>query len=61
MFSSPTTYRAGSRTIVVRPGQSHSVAWAYVARGGPRPGSRPCERLAGRIRRPRRRRALVVQ
>ena len=39
MFSSPTVYRSGSRTVEVLPGESHSAAWMYVARGGPRPGA----------------------
>ena len=50
MFSSPTTYRSGFRTVEVLPGESHSAAWAYVARGGPEPSSYPCTRTAGRGR-----------
>ena len=42
MFSSPTTYRSGSRTVEVLPGESHSAAWTYIARGGPAPVSYPC-------------------
>ena len=49
MFSSPTIYRSGSRTVEVLPGESHSAAWAYVTRGGPAPASYPCAR---RRRRP---------
>jgi hypothetical protein len=69
MFSSPTTYRYGSRTVEVLPGESHSAAWAYVARGGPLPESYPCDPVAGRVRRrvhhssrrrPHRRRALTA-
>jgi hypothetical protein len=37
MFSSPTVYRSGSRTVEVLPGESHSAAWAYVTARGPRP------------------------
>ena len=53
MFSSPTTYRSGSRTVEVLAGESHSAAWAYVIRGGPEPSSYPCVRAAGggRVRR----------
>jgi len=47
MFSSPTTYRSGPRTIEVLPGESHSAAWAYVIRGGPEPASYPCIARAG--------------
>jgi len=50
MFSSPTTYRSGSRTIEVLPGESHSAAWAYVIRGGPCPKSYPCDPVAGQVR-----------
>lgn len=42
MFSSPTIYRSGSRTVEVLPGESHSAAWAYIAARGPRPVSYPC-------------------
>ena len=35
MFSSPTIYRSGSRTVEVLPGESHSAAWTYITRGGP--------------------------
>jgi hypothetical protein len=52
MFSSPTTYRSGSRTVEVLPGESHSAAWAYVTRGGPPPDSSyPCDPVAGHVRR----------
>lgn len=51
MFSSPTTYRSGSRTVEVLPGESHSAAWAYVTRGGPVSESYPCDPGAGRVRR----------
>ncbi len=51
MFSSPTTYRSGSRTIEVLPGESHSAAWAYVTRGGPVPAIYPCDPVAGQVRR----------
>jgi hypothetical protein len=51
MFSSPTIYRSGSRTVEVLPGESHSAAWAYVTRGGPRPDSYPCDPVAGQVRR----------
>jgi hypothetical protein len=48
MFSSPTTYRSGSRTVEVLPGESHSPAWAYVTARGPRPVAYPCAGLARR-------------
>ena len=53
MFSAPTTYRSGARTIEVLPGESHSDAWGYVLRGGPFPASYPCSHdpRAVRIRR----------
>ncbi len=51
MFASPTTYRSGARTVEVLPGESHSAAWMYVARGGPRPESYPCDPVAGQVRR----------
>ena len=51
MFSSPTVYRSGSRTVEVLPGESHSAAWMYVVRGGPRPGSYPCDPVARQVRR----------
>ena len=69
MFSSPTTYRCGLRAVEVLPGESHSAAWAYVARGGPLPESYPCDPVSGRVRRrvhhssrrqPHPRRALAV-
>ena len=69
MFSSPTIYRSGSRTVEVLPGESHSAAWMYVVRGGPRPESYPCDPVAGQVRRgvhhpsrrrPPRRRALTA-
>jgi len=69
MFSSPTSYRSGSRSVEVLPGESHSAAWMYVARGGPRPEGYPCEPGPIRIRRrlhrssrrqPHRHRALMV-
>ena len=69
MFSSPTIYRSGSRTVEVLPGESHSAAWTYITRGGPRPESYPCDPAAGRVRRrvhhssyrrPHRRRALTA-
>ena len=47
MFSSPTTYRSGARTVEVLPGESHSAAWAYITRGGPEPASYPCSSHAG--------------
>ena len=72
MFSSSTTYRLGSRSIEVLPGESHSDAWAYITRGGPEPASYPCTSRAGagrvrvrshasRRRQPRRRRAAAIQ
>ena len=53
MFSSPTIYRSGSRTVEVLAGESHSAAWAYIARGGVEPSSYPCVRTggSGRVRR----------
>ena len=53
MFSSPTIYRSGSRTVEVLPGESHSAAWTYITRGGPAPESYPCadDPAAGRVRR----------
>ena len=42
MFSSPTIYRSGSRTVEVLPGESHSAAWTYITSGGPAPASYPC-------------------
>jgi hypothetical protein len=70
MFSSPTIYRSGSRTIEVLPGESHSAEWTYIARGGPFPESYPCDPVAGHVRRrvhrsrrrrrPHRRRALTA-
>ena len=69
MFSSPTIYRSGSRTVEVLPGESHSAAWMYVAHGGPRPESYPFDLVAGQVRhrahdssrrRPHRRRALTA-
>jgi hypothetical protein len=48
MLSSPTTYRSGSRVVEVLPGESHSAAWAFVTRRGPRPSG--CAG-AGRVRR----------
>ena len=53
MFSSPTTYRSGSRTVEVLPGESHSAAWTYVTQGGPAPASYPCadDPATGRVRR----------
>ena len=51
MFPSPTIYRSGSRTVEVLPGESHSAAWMYVARGGPRPESYPFDPVAGQVRR----------
>jgi hypothetical protein len=51
MFSSPTIYRSGSRTVEVLPGESHSAAWCYVTRGGPRPETYRCDPLAGQVRR----------
>jgi hypothetical protein len=55
MFSSPTIYRSGSRTVEVLPGESHSAAWAYIVAGGPEPRDYPCVRPAGggRVRRRR--------
>ena len=52
MFSSPTIYRSGTRTIEVLAGESHSDAWAYVTRGGPEPASYACTSHggAGRVR-----------
>jgi hypothetical protein len=50
MFSSPTVYRSGARTVEVLPGESHSAAWAYVARDGPRPESYPCDAVTGHVR-----------
>ena len=47
MFSAPTTYRSGARTVEVLPGESHSDAWAYIVRGGPEPASYPCSSHAG--------------
>ena len=67
MFSSPTTYRSGSRTVEVLPGESHSAAWTYIVRGGPAPVTYPCAQ--GHVRRrvhhanrrqPHRRRALTL-
>ena len=53
MFSAPTIYRSGSRTVEVLPGESHSAAWASVVNGGPAPSSYPCWDVpaAGRVRR----------
>jgi hypothetical protein len=53
MFSSPTTYRSGSRSVEVLPGESHSAAWAHITSGGPVPASYPCadDPAAGRVRR----------
>ena len=51
MFPSPTIYRSGSRTVEVLPGESHSAAWMYVARGGPRPESYTCDPVADPVRR----------
>jgi hypothetical protein len=51
MFSSPTIYRSGARTVEVLPGESHSAAWMYVARDDPRPESYPCDPVAGQVRR----------
>ena len=53
MFSSPTIYRSGSRTVEVLPGESHSAAWTYIARGGAAPVSYPCaaDPAVGRVRR----------
>ena len=53
MFSSPTIYRSGSRTVEVLPGESHSAAWTYIARSGPAPVSYPCaaDPAIGRVRR----------
>jgi hypothetical protein len=52
MFSSPTLYRSGSRRVEVLPGESHSVAWAHVIRGGPPPdGSDRCDPVVGHVRR----------
>jgi hypothetical protein len=51
MFSSPTIYRSGSHTVEVLPGESHSAAWTYITRGGPRPDSYPCDPVAGHVRR----------
>jgi hypothetical protein len=48
MFSSPTIYRSGARTVEVLPGESHSAAWAYITGAGPRPVTYPC---TGRTRR----------
>jgi hypothetical protein len=64
MYSSPTTYRAGSRVVEVLPGESHSAAWRYVTAGGPRPASYPCvgrmrRRVRVRVRRSARRRVLA--
>ena len=70
MFSSPTTYRTGTRTVEVLPGESHSAAWAYVISGGPEPASYPCTQRAGggrvrvrthgsRRQQPHRRRAAI--
>jgi hypothetical protein len=71
MFSSPTTYRTGTRSVEVLPGESHSDAWAYVIRGGPEPAGYPCVSHAGagrvrvrshttRRRQPHRRRAAIT-
>jgi hypothetical protein len=53
MFSAPTVYRSGSRTVEVLAGESHSAAWAYVTGSGPEPVSYPCAQSAGggRVRR----------
>ncbi len=67
MFSAPTIYRSGSGSVEVLPGESHSAAWTYIARGGPAPVSYPC--AEGHVRRrvhrqnrrqPHRRRALTL-
>ncbi len=42
MFSAPTVYRSGSRTVEVLAGESHSAAWAYVTGSGPEPVSYRC-------------------
>jgi hypothetical protein len=47
MFSAPTTYRTGTRSVEVLPGESHSDAWAYVVRGVPEPVSYPCASRGG--------------
>jgi hypothetical protein len=53
MFAASTTYRSGSRSVEVLPGESHSDAWEYVLRGGPFPTRYPCSHdpRAVRIRR----------
>ena len=52
MFSSPTIYRSGSRTVEVLPGESHSAAWAFIVGGGPEPRDYKCvRRPGGRVRR----------
>ena len=67
MYSSPTIYRSGSRTLEVLPGESHSAAWTYITRGGRAPVSYPCaeDHVRRRVhrsshRRPHRRRALTL-
>ena len=47
MFSAPTVYRSGSRTVEVLAGESHSAAWAYVTGSGPEPVSYRCAHRAG--------------
>jgi hypothetical protein len=70
MFSAPTIYRTGTRTVEVLPGESHSDAWAYLVRGASEPASYPCTARAGagrirmrahhsRRRQPRRRHAAI--
>ena len=48
MFSAPTVYRSGSRTVEVLAGESHSAAWAYVTGSGPEPVSYRCAQPARR-------------